>query len=75
MKPGDLLYWDYAGNGDIDHATMITNIDKKGHLEYSGHTDDRYNSSLAENFKHALRRNKNKTRLHIVKMRDQIEVK
>lgn len=75
IKPGDLLYWDFEGDGRINHATMITNVDSEGHLLYSGHTYDQYNANVTESFKHALRKNKNKTRLHIVKMKDQIEVK
>lgn len=68
IKPGDLLYWDFEGDGKIDHATMITGVNQQGHLLYSGHTYDQFNAEVGANIAPNYK-------LHIVKMKDQIEVK
>ena len=48
VKPGDLLYWDFLGDGHIGHATLITDVN--GSIKYSGHTRDTYNSDLRKEY-------------------------
>lgn len=74
IKPGDLLYWDFNGDGKVDHATMITGVDHDGQLLYSGHTSDQFNAEVKE-VTQALYNEKYNTKLYIVKMKDRIEVK
>lgn len=73
VKKGDLLYWDFDGDGKIDHATMITGVD--GELKYSGHTDDRFNASLAQVYLQIINEYGIEPKLHIVRMKDQIPSK
>lgn len=73
VQPGDLLYWDFEGDGEVDHATMITNIDS-GRLYYSGHTLDQYNADVYDSLDDLINRDKT-PKLHIVKMKDQVEGK
>ncbi|MGA8943495.1 MAG: amidase domain-containing protein, partial [Thermoactinomyces sp.] len=70
IKPGDLLYWDFEGDDIIDHATMITDIDKNGYLKYSGHTVDQYNADVYEGLNDF-----SNVKLHIVKMKDKFQVR
>lgn len=78
IKPGDLLYWDFEGDGRINHATMISNVNN-GQLKYTGHTSDTYNKSTKKTFKEYVILNKkygtSGPKLHVVKMKDQFEVK
>ncbi|MBA4496363.1 amidase domain-containing protein [Paenactinomyces guangxiensis] len=72
VKPGDLLYWDNSDNGDVDHATMITNIEN-GRLKYSAHTGDRYNADVYDKLAEKIDSGET-PKLYIVKMKDKFEV-
>jgi len=78
VKPGDLLYWDFLGDGHIRHATLITDVN--GSIKYSGHTRDTYNSDLRSEYELTTMIVKEEMpeaqpKLHIVRMRDRIPSK
>lgn len=44
--PGDLMYFDWSGDGNIDHSSIITEIDgNEIYLTY--HSTDRKNKPLS----------------------------
>ena len=50
VKAGDLLYWDFENDGTYNHATIITGINDKNELLYSGHTKPRNNYSVIDSY-------------------------
>lgn len=69
VEKGDLLYWDFKGDGDIDHTTVISSVD--GELKYTGHTQDVFNESVKRTFKRYLREagEDEKPTLHIIRLK------
>lgn len=69
VERGDLLYWDFKGDGDIDHTTVISSVD--GELKYTGHTQDVFDESVKRTFKKYLREadEDEKPTLHIVRLK------
>ena len=43
--PGDILFWDFTGNGSIDHASVIVNY-RGRQLWYAQHSPSRDNYSI-----------------------------
>ena len=64
IRPGDLLYWDFEGDGEVSHASMIVSVDN-GTIIYAQHTDEKddgnLNRYLAEN---------KETYVYVVRVRD-----
>lgn len=46
IQPGDLVYFDWEGNGSIDHSSMITEIGA-GEIFVTYHSTDRKNMKLS----------------------------
>lgn len=47
IQKGDLLYIDFQGDDDIDHATIINGVDRKnGLIKFSAHTDGCFDRNL-----------------------------
>ena len=44
-RAGDVLFWDFDGNGDIDHVSII-NANRGGRLFYAQHSDSHWNRPL-----------------------------
>lgn len=50
IQTGDLLYWDDEGDGNANHATIISKVDDG--LYYAGNTSNRFDEKvIAEQFK------------------------
>ena len=45
IRPGDLLYWDFNGDGVIDHASIIVGVTDND-IIYAQHTTDKSDGSL-----------------------------
>jgi len=45
IRPGDILYWDYTGDGTKDHAAMIVSVDN-GRIKYAQHDADKNDGDL-----------------------------
>lgn len=65
IQKGDLMYF-YDEDGEVHHATIISNIDGRGIL-YSGNTSVRYDYPLSEAFKNG------ENGVYIVRIKDDIE--
>ena len=49
VQPGDLLYFDFDNDGEIDHATMVSSV-TNDNLYFTGNTVRRFNQSLSESY-------------------------
>ncbi|WP_158852654.1 amidase domain-containing protein [Saccharothrix deserti] len=43
--PGDILYFDYAGNSSMEHAAVVNRV-SGGQIYYAQHTENRYDVPL-----------------------------
>ncbi len=50
IKAGDLLFFDFDGDGTIDHATVVKSVSSSD-LKYSAHTTDEEGRSLKSRYK------------------------
>ena len=67
IQPGDILYWDYDGDGLMDHVTIVTGIDKNGDILYSGNSEKRRNQSLSE-----ILQDNQDYKLYLIKLNDSV---
>ena len=72
VEKGDLLYWDFTGDGEIDHTTVISSVD--GELKYTAHTTDKFDASVETGFRGILERasNNEEPTLHIVRLKKEV---
>lgn len=64
VQPGDLLYFDFDGDGIIDHATIVTKVEN-GEIYYAGNTVRRFDQPLSESYESG-------NCVYIVRINDQI---
>lgn len=53
IEAGDLLYWDEDGDGNINHATILTEVNGDG-LSFAGNTNRRFDKDVREPFENHL---------------------
>ena len=66
IQPGDLLDFDFDGDGMIDHATMISKVEN-GQIYYTGNTVRRFNKLLKDSYEDG-------NVLYIVRINDEIQI-
>lgn len=66
VQAGDLIYFDNEKDGTVDHAAMVSKVDK-GMIYYTAHTIARYNQPLSNYFKTG-----NKGQIYIVMLKDNV---
>ncbi len=71
IEPGDLLYWDENGDGHVNHATIITGVDKNN-LLFSGNTRARFDEPVSGIYEEYLKEYSNKSSLYFIRMKDQV---
>lgn len=71
IEPGDLLYWDENGDRHVNHATIITGVDKNN-LLFSGNTRARFDEPVSGIYEEYLKEYSNKSSLYFIRMKDQV---
>lgn len=67
LEAGDLLYWDEDGDGQVNHATILTEVTTKNIL-FAGNTRRRFDKSVRKPFKDYLE--KGSATLNFVRLKD-----